>query len=400
MTGAPQCFGESIPGGGTPMSDPHDSQISILKKTVTDARRLLDYAVSRGLIKDSFIITAIINIEAKLASGAISTHSDIEDFLKAYNTLSEVTGGVSGDSLSPEAANDALHTKRIYTRTLIALLILLVPISTVTLTGKRLIDDTLADINWICSNQPQGVCWEQPFPQTTPQITTLQKDQSPINDPSDFPSDSASLLLQKAQVPINDPLSSPLDSTPLSPQKVQAPLNSSSDLPLTINGYDTVVRTYQIQQRMNKVWYVVYFFKPHKIMSGGANASFFSTRVYADQIRVEFDFWYNTFAGCLLPIAFAALGAVTFGLRDLRQRLEDRTWTSQGQTLPFLRIVIALLVGFLISLFSEFTIKTGLTTIALAFIIGYSVDVFFTFIDSIVTRLKTPLTTSPKPAGV
>ncbi len=78
-------------------------------------------------------------------------HSDIEAFLKAYNTLSDITGGVSGESLSPEAANDARRTKNIYTRTLIVLLIFLIPISTVTLTGKRLIEDTLADIDYVCS---------------------------------------------------------------------------------------------------------------------------------------------------------------------------------------------------------------------------------------------------------
>ena len=54
------------------------------------------------------------------------------------------------------------------------------------------------------------------------------------------------------------------------------------------------------------------------------------------------------------------------------------------------------LVGFLISLFTDFSIKTGLTPIALAFVMGYSVDVFFTFIDSVVTRLKTPVATPGK----
>ena len=420
------------------MPDAQNPQSAVLEKTVADARRLLDYAVSRGIVKDTSIITAIIDIEVKLASGTVPEHSDIENFLKAYNTLSDITGGVSGASLSPEADNDALRTKKIYTRTLIVLLVLLVPVSTVTLTGKRLIDDTLADINWICSNQPSVPCWEQRFPETA----TLQQAQAPINDPANSPSGGTPLPLQKAQAVIhdsssspsgstslpvqkaqavindpsnsrsgspslpvqkaqaltNDPSNSPSGGTSLPLQKAQAPTNGASDPPMT-NKYDTIVRTYQIQQRMSKVRYVVYFFKPHKMENDGAGGEFVSTRVYADQIRVEFDIWYNTFAGCLLPIAFAALGAVTFGLRDLRQKLEDRTWTSQGQALPFLRIVIALLVGFLISLFSDFTVKSGLTPIALAFVIGYSVDVFFTFIDSVVMRLKTPIAAPAKSAG-
>ena len=52
------------------MSDAQNPQSAVLEKTVADARRLLDYAVSRGIIKDTSIITAIIDIEAKLASGS------------------------------------------------------------------------------------------------------------------------------------------------------------------------------------------------------------------------------------------------------------------------------------------------------------------------------------------
>ena len=92
------------------MPDAQNPQSAVLEKTVADARRLLDYAVSRGIVKDTSIITAIIDIEVKLASGTVPEHSDIENFLKAYNTLSDITGGVSGDSLSPEA--ETTHSAR------------------------------------------------------------------------------------------------------------------------------------------------------------------------------------------------------------------------------------------------------------------------------------------------
>jgi hypothetical protein len=132
---------------------------------------------------------------------------------------------------------------------------------------------------------------------------------------------------------------------------------------------------------------------------GDLGKTFRNTRYYADNVRTEFNLWYDTVAGCLLPIAFAALGAVTFGLRDLRQRMEAKTWSPQGRALPILRVVIAASAGFMISLFTDFSAKSGLTPIALAFVIGYSVDVFFTFIDSIVLRFKTPIMTPPKPVG-
>jgi hypothetical protein len=97
---------------------------------------------------------------------------------------------------------------------------------------------------------------------------------------------------------------------------------------------------------------------------------------------------YITVAGCLLPILFEILGAVTFGLRELRQRLETRTWLKRGLAIPTLRIVTAGLAGFMISIFTDFTAKSGLSPVAVAFVIGYSVDVFFSFLDAIVARLR------------
>ena len=302
------------------MAEPHHPQRVVLEKMVTDAGRLLDYAVSRGLLKEINIIPAIINIEAKLASEAMPEHSDIENFLIAYNRLSEITGGVSGDSLSPEAENDARRTKNIYTTTLIFLLVFLVPISTVTLTGKRLIEETLADIDYVCNNDENVKCSEQLY-----NISPSPKMQTASGSPSESPT--------KVQAAISGP-SAPAPTVQAangSPSNSSSGSGSSSAAKLL---YDTDIRTYQIQNRMRKVAYTVISFSSPPRVPDDPIMTFHATRIYADNVKDEFGFWYDTLAGCLLPIAFAALGAVTFGLRDLRQRLEDRTWTKRP-SLPF-----------------------------------------------------------------
>ena len=82
--------------------------------------------------------------------------------------------------------------------------------------------------------------------------------------------------------------------------------------------------------------------------------------------------------------------------RSLKPQLNQiRTWVRQGRALPVLRIVTAGLAGFMISLFSDFTAKSGLSPIAFAFVVGYSVDVFFAFLDGIVARLRAPLVAEP-----
>ena len=97
------------------MSDAQNPQSAGLEKTVADARRLLDYAVSRGIVKDTSVIRRSSIFEAKLASGMMPEHSDIETFLKAYNTLSDITGGVSGESFEPGGRQRCKpHEKYIY----------------------------------------------------------------------------------------------------------------------------------------------------------------------------------------------------------------------------------------------------------------------------------------------
>ncbi len=316
-------------------------RVTGLTKAVADARRLLDYAVSRSLVKDASIVDAIIAIDDDLNSEVKPPQQTVEAFLKAYNNLSGLTDGVSAASLTPEAELDAARTRVLYSALLLLLLIVLVPTTTITLVGKQMIKETLDNITWICNNEDQTLhCREQ--------------------------------NTQAPSATVTNQFSHP---------------------------YETSLRTTRIFDTMLKLArFVIDKPEPPPWSTHDLSTNFQDVRYYADKIIASFNLLYDTVAGCLLPIAFAGLGAVTFGLRDLRQRLEERTWTRQGQALPVLRVIIASLAGFLISLFSDFTAKSGFSPIAFAFIVGYSVDVFFSFIDAVVARLRTPTASAAKTA--
>jgi hypothetical protein len=147
---------------------------SALTTIVADARRLLNYAVSRGLVSSASIIKAIVDIEDTLAKQESPTPTDVvEAFLSEYS-VSKLTEGVSAESLSDDVINDEKNTSTLYIITLIITLIILVPITTITVAGKQLIQDSLSDIDWICSNESQVLQCNKPkvSPPETPSTQT------------------------------------------------------------------------------------------------------------------------------------------------------------------------------------------------------------------------------------
>jgi hypothetical protein len=329
---------------------------SALTTMVADARRLLNYAVSRGLVSSASMIKAIVDIEDTLAKQGSPTPTDVEAFLSQYSALSKLTEGVSAESLSNDVITDEKNTRRLYITTLTIILILLVPITTITVVGNQLIQDSLSDIYWICSNESKV------FQCTTQNTAPIQPEAS----------------LPKTASAQNQGVSS--QGTGSSDAGFQHP-------------YETSLKTVEIWKRF-RILTMMCFTSPNDIDSvwtknaRNLKAHFEEIRFKGDLTMIAFKLVYVTVAGCLLPILFAVLGAVTFGLRELRQRLETRTWLKRGLAIPVLRIVTAGLAGFMISIFTDFTAKSGLSPIAVAFVIGYSVDVFFSFLDAIVARLR------------
>jgi flagellar biosynthesis protein FliQ len=54
----------------------------------------------------------------------------------------------------------------------------------------------------------------------------------------------------------------------------------------------------------------------------------------------------------------------------------------------FARVVIALIAGLVVGLFNNFTQGITLSPLAIAFIVGYAVEIFFSFLDAFLETLK------------
>jgi hypothetical protein len=118
-------------------------------------------------------------------------------------------------------------------------------------------------------------------------------------------------------------------------------------------------------------------------------SSFLETFYRSGTIIDRFKLYYGTLADYLLPIIFGMLGAVTFGLRELRRRSESpQARTRDGPMMAILRICIAGLAGYLVTVTGDFFAEIRAPSIIVAFLLGYSIDVFFALLDNAVLRVR------------
>ncbi|HET7545783.1 MAG TPA: hypothetical protein VFK05_38205 [Polyangiaceae bacterium] len=92
--------------------------------------------------------------------------------------------------------------------------------------------------------------------------------------------------------------------------------------------------------------------------------------------------WSGAVATCILPVLYAALGACAYLLRLFEEQIKNRTFIGDGHRARFL---IAGIGGLVIGLFTNFNMTQGgsLSPLALAFLVGYAVDVFFSFLEGL-----------------
>ena len=89
----------------------------------------------------------------------------------------------------------------------------------------------------------------------------------------------------------------------------------------------------------------------------------------------------------ILPMLYGLLGSLTYILRTLAMEIHEVTFTSTSAERYSLRWPLGMLAGVTVSLFFDPTSFVGLaaiTSLAIAFLAGYGVELFFTALDGLV----------------
>lgn len=122
-------------------------------------------------------------------------------------------------------------------------------------------------------------------------------------------------------------------------------------------------------------------------------------RYFAQNLVDDVSFFYGAISACVLPALYALLGTCAYLLRSFEQQIANRTFTPSVANSA--RFLIAAIGGAVVGLFNNFTIGQGasISPLAIAFLVGYAVDVFFTFLEGMLQAFTKGNATSPPPAG-
>jgi hypothetical protein len=101
-------------------------------------------------------------------------------------------------------------------------------------------------------------------------------------------------------------------------------------------------------------------------------------RNFAQNVSADSSLFYGSLGKYVLPVLLALLGSLAYNLRDYTNRVRARTY--HRSYLETARNIVAVIAGSIVGYFAGFA--QGLSLLAAAFLVGYGVEIFFAFLDS------------------
>jgi hypothetical protein len=118
-------------------------------------------------------------------------------------------------------------------------------------------------------------------------------------------------------------------------------------------------------------------------------------RNFAQNILADDTVLFGAISAYLLPVLYAVLGAFAYQIRLFTEQLRARSF-QQNRANPA-RIIAAVVAGSIVSLFNGFTQGATLSPLAIAFLVGYGVEIFYAFLDGIVATFASHGAAGPTP---
>jgi hypothetical protein len=122
-------------------------------------------------------------------------------------------------------------------------------------------------------------------------------------------------------------------------------------------------------------------------------------RSFGQDVVDDVSVFYGAIATCILPVLYALLGTCAYLLRSFSQEMISRTFVPSHSDSA--RFLIAAIGGAVVGLFNNFTISQGasISPLAIAFLVGYAVDVFFSFLEGLIQAFTKNKGSSNVPAA-
>ena len=98
----------------------------------------------------------------------------------------------------------------------------------------------------------------------------------------------------------------------------------------------------------------------------------------------------------ILPTVYALLGAFLYGFRLYSRLIRRKTYLRSAAHSA--RYYIAAIAGLVVGLFGSLLPNLVLSPLAVAFLVGYGVEAFFSRLDDLIVKFKRDAPVKPAPA--
>jgi hypothetical protein len=338
-----------------------DSSSDSLLRKVRDAESLLFYAAEAGIEVDAGIRRDVLRAAADIE--AYSSPDAAAALVAGMTQLTRALSPVTAYSLAAcRNGAEVERTVKVYRRVAVFLALLIIPISLVTFVTTSISEATLKDIT-IANALAVKLTDEESSSKTPNQKDAqgrpdrLPRDANVVRDLQMLAGTTRAVDARATQLNwfVANIVVDPFTAEQRKPEAMREKFDLPAGLPNPSEALKDRISNFQL------------------------------VRQFAQSTRESISTVYGAIAVGILPVLYALLGAVAYMLRSYQQQLKDRTFT--GTDSHVARFVIAAIGGGVVGLFTNFTSGNGAASIsplAIAFLVGYATDVFFSFLDAFV----------------
>lgn len=356
--------------------------VELLKRKLFEAELLLSYAVATGVHIDDGVVRSI--LEAGAADRSRWTEDAATNLLRAEATLAAMLKPVSAESLK-SCAN--YHSKSLRYR-------LILPVTMGILAAVIVLYSTLA---FLFSSFSENI--RSNLDVANPLAVRLV---SALGTPAQSP--DGDLCLQSRSTAVTAPRVAGSDVTKL-PEGID-----KKDVIQDLQTFAAAIRDmYSGARRVNRLYplqldpfgfadsppgiRIVKITKTLELPPGLPDLALAATervcvyqraRYYAQSTEESAKIFTGAVATCILPVLYALLGAGANILRRLETQLRAHTFIKEAHSPRFITAAIA---GAVVGLFN-FGQGVSVSPLAIAFLAGYAVDVFFRLLESMIQTLS------------
>jgi hypothetical protein len=370
------------------------SQLDYVQESLHDAERLLHFASETGFAVDDGTKKAVLDARAAFAKGLDELTT--ANLLTALAKLATMVCPVTPESLKIHAKD--IQKRHPYRNSAVALAVIIIVYSTLSFVTSSIAASIRADIT-TANDLAVKLNSEFPAPATASQsdsksrsggdsgqaqVTTTTKGASTNELPTRQRSDVVKDFQQYAASIRNIDTQARELSFYMHPYKLLRDPGSIDPYYAILNSPDKLTQQFELTVPLTD----------YAQAAVDRTKTYQKVRYFAQHLVDDVAFYYGAVSSCILPVLYALLGSFAYLLRTYERKVSTRSYVRPATDSA--RFLTAAIGGAVVGLFSNFTLGQGnkVSPLAIAFLVGYAVDVFYAFLETLIQSFSKAALTS------